>query len=50
MTANGEASSQVPDPTLISSAARGPDTIGTLSVAARMQAPTIEAFAELASS
>ena len=34
----------------ISSAARGPDTIGTLSVAARMQAPTIEAFAELASS
>jgi hypothetical protein len=30
--------------------ARGPDTIGTLSTAATMQAPTIQAFAELASS
>src|SRR5687768_13017672 len=49
-SANGEASSHAPSPTLICAAARGPDTIGTLSVATTMQVPTIQAFAELASS
>ena len=49
-SANGDASSQAPNPNLIGSAPRGPDTTGALSIAATMQAPTIQAFAELASS
>ena len=49
-SANGDASSQAPNPTLASSAPLSPDAIGTLSVATTMQVPTIQAFVELGSS